>query len=101
MQLHRRSLPQLYMGHSEVTLLLPLPSSGNREGGAVIVELTHTTRAVGGGLVASAQEQAVVAELMAPSERPVGDPPLFSPTAEPNLHLLISPTDPVDDPDDE
>ena len=67
------------------------------------MEMAQTTRAFGGGLVASAQEQAAVAELMTPSERLVADPPLYSPMGVEGgaLLLALSPNEPVDDPDDE
>ncbi|MGH3751474.1 MAG: hypothetical protein ACRDRP_02060 [Pseudonocardiaceae bacterium] len=55
------------------------------------------------GLVATAPEQAAVAELMAPSESMVGRPPLFIPRAGATLlllgALLASPTEPADDED--
>jgi hypothetical protein len=66
------------------------------------MELAETTHMVGAGLVASAQEQAVVAELMEPSERLVGDPPLCEPRADPGqMLLLVSPGEPDDESDDE
>jgi hypothetical protein len=70
-------------------------------GGAVIVELVETVHMVDTGLVASAQAQAAVAELMAPSERLVADPPLYTPPAAMELHILLSPGEPDDESDDE
>lgn len=50
----------------------------------------------------SAEEQAMVAELMAPSERLVGDPPLYKAMGSGILvEVILSPREPVDDPDDE
>jgi hypothetical protein len=65
------------------------------------MELTATTHTVGAGLVASDQELAAVAELMKPSERLVADPPLYTAPASAFALLLVSPTEPEDDPDDE
>jgi hypothetical protein len=57
----------------------------------------HVTGVVGEELVASPEEQAVVAELMEPAERLVGTPPLYSPRAA--MHDLLSPGEPVDEPE--
>jgi hypothetical protein len=66
------------------------------------MKLGQATRPVDRGLVASAPEQAAVAELMAPSESLVGRPPLYMPRAAGallllGLLLLSSPSDPADD----
>ena len=50
-------------------------------------------------IVASAQEQAAVAELMEPSESLVGRPSLDI-TMGPGELLLASPAEPTDDPED-
>jgi hypothetical protein len=65
------------------------------------MQLTETTPMVGTGSVASDQERAAVTELMEPSERLVADPPLYSPPTSCFFLLLISPPEPVDDPDHE
>jgi hypothetical protein len=46
-------------------------------------------------------QRAVVAELMAPTETPFGRPPLTITAAGPAGFLLLSPAEPVDEPDDE
>lgn len=63
------------------------------------MKLGQATRPVDRGLVASAPEQAAVAELMAPSESLVGRPPLYLPRAGGCLllGLLLSPSEPADD----
>jgi hypothetical protein len=63
------------------------------------MKLGQATRPVDRGLVASAPEQAAVAELMAPSESLVGRPPLYLPRASGCLllGLLLSPSEPADD----
>ncbi|HEX5347713.1 MAG: hypothetical protein ACRDQV_03000 [Pseudonocardiaceae bacterium] len=67
------------------------------------MKLGQVTRPVDRGLVASAPEQAAVAELMAPSESMVGRPPLYVPRGEACLlllgALLASPSEPPDDED--
>jgi hypothetical protein len=63
------------------------------------MQIGHVTSAVGDTSVASAQEQAAVAELMEPSESLVGRPPLYLPKAL--EYILLSPGEPVDEPDDE
>jgi hypothetical protein len=68
------------------------------------MQVRETTSAVI-GLVATAEEQAAVAELMAPPERLVGRPPLHVPRAAGLLLLLglalLSPTEPADEPDND
>lgn len=64
------------------------------------MQVGHTTRAAGGGLVASVSERAAVAELMTPSESLVGRPSRYFPRstlATLLLTLLISPAEPDDD----
>ena len=56
------------------------------------------TITAGTEVVASTSERAAVAELMAPSERLVGQPPLYQPKA---VIILVSPGKPVDDEDDD
>ena len=63
------------------------------------MKIGQATSTVSDGLVASVQEQAAVAELMEPSESLVGRPPLYVPTAL--EELILSPGEPVDEPDDE
>jgi hypothetical protein len=65
------------------------------------MKLGQATRPVEKGLVASAPEQAAVAELMAPSESLVGRPPLCVPRAAGLVLalLLASPNEPADDED--
>jgi hypothetical protein len=60
------------------------------------MQVGHITHA---GKVASAQEKAAVAELMAPSESLVGRPPLYLPRSGGCgvLALLLSPSEPDDD----
>jgi hypothetical protein len=69
------------------------------------MQVRQAVSAVGVELVASPQEQAAVAELIAPSESLVGRPPLYLPRAAGVLALLgvllLSPTEPADEPDDE
>lgn len=69
------------------------------------MQVREATSAAVMGLVATAQEQAAVAELMAPPERLVGRPLLHIPRAAGLLLLLgalvLSPTEPADEPDDE
>ncbi|MDQ3762798.1 MAG: hypothetical protein M3460_14430 [Actinomycetota bacterium] len=67
------------------------------------MQVGQVTSAVDRRLVASAQEQAAVAELMEPSESLVGRPPLYLPQPVGELLevLLTSPVEPVDDPDNE
>lgn len=60
----------------------------------------QATRAVDEELVTSAYEQAAVAELMVPSESPLGRPPLYRPKALCLALILASPSEP-EDPDDE
>jgi hypothetical protein len=59
----------------------------------------HATITAGREAVASIDEQAAVAELMAPSESLVGRPPLYRPRAI--ALVLLSPGEPVDEPDDD
>ena len=63
------------------------------------MKLGQATRPVDRGLVASAPEQAAVAELMAPLESLVGRPPLYLPRAAGCFLLLglLSPSEPADD----
>ena len=56
------------------------------------------TITAGTEVVASTLERAAVVELMAPSERLVGQPPLHQPKA---LLGILSPGKPVDDEDDD
>ena len=56
------------------------------------------TITAGTEVVASTLERAAVVELMAPSERLVGQPPLYQPKA---VIVLVSPGKPVDDEDDD
>lgn len=63
------------------------------------MQVGHASRAVGGGLVASASARAAVAELMTPRESLVGRPPRYGPKAAGFLLnlLLLSPSEPDDD----
>jgi hypothetical protein len=69
------------------------------------MQVQQATSPVDVELVATTQEQAAVAELMAPPERLVGRPLLHVPRAAGLLLLLgalaLSPTEPADEPDDD
>ncbi len=72
------------------------------------MQVRQATSAIGPAVVASAQEQVAVAELMEPAESLVGRPSLTFPRLDPmapsgagvlNL-LLLSPGEPTDEPED-
>ena len=89
------------IGHIEIRMKNGCPAvAAGCVGGAVIVELVETGHIVDTGVVASAREQAAVAELMEPSKRLLADPPLYAPPAATELHLLLSPGEPDDESDD-
>lgn len=62
------------------------------------MQVGQTTRPISAGLVASAREQAAVAELMTPSESLMTRPPLYIPRAAGLLLalMLLSPSEPAD-----
>jgi hypothetical protein len=64
-----------------------------------IMQTLHTRTTT----TATEAQRAAVAELMASIETPFGRPSITmaDPTAEPPQFLIISPADPVDEPDDE
>ena len=64
------------------------PSRVVARGRGLSMRTQESSRTIGQHLVASVEEQAAVAELMEPSERLVGDAPLYEPPVS-QLGILI------------